>query len=173
MLTMSSEALDILEGQTSSYTSGHLEVSKLDACLEKLHFLALLVMSKFSRICFSFDFKSALHYESSLCSTCYQNALVVHSQSKKTSEEKVSEEEAAFKVEVLIQTQHYRSPTPLNLVLAQDFKQPTMVNITSKEGKLNLDDVKAQMEEMRRLAFLKKEKEKTEKKLKKLTPAEI
>ncbi|GJT17183.1 hypothetical protein Tco_0875889 [Tanacetum coccineum] len=38
----------------SSYTSGHFEVSELAACLEKLHFPALLVMSKFSRICFSF-----------------------------------------------------------------------------------------------------------------------
>ncbi|GKD96427.1 hypothetical protein Tco_1380324, partial [Tanacetum coccineum] len=38
----------------SSYTSGHFEVSELAACLEKLHFLVLLVMSKFSRICFSF-----------------------------------------------------------------------------------------------------------------------
>nr|GEU30459.1 zinc finger, CCHC-type [Tanacetum cinerariifolium] len=36
----------------SSYTSGHLEVSESAACLEKLHFPALLVMSKFSRICF-------------------------------------------------------------------------------------------------------------------------
>ncbi|GKB22202.1 coatomer subunit beta'-1-like protein isoform X3, partial [Tanacetum coccineum] len=34
----------------SSYTSGHFEVSELAACLEKLHFPALLVMSKFSRI---------------------------------------------------------------------------------------------------------------------------
>ncbi|GKD41613.1 hypothetical protein Tco_1261820, partial [Tanacetum coccineum] len=55
-----------LKAQLSSYTSGHLEVSELDACLEKLHFLALPVMSKFYRICFSFDFKSALHNESSL-----------------------------------------------------------------------------------------------------------
>ncbi|GJT36685.1 zinc finger, CCHC-type containing protein [Tanacetum coccineum] len=38
----------------SSYTSGRFEVSELAACLEKLHFPALLVMSKFSRICFSF-----------------------------------------------------------------------------------------------------------------------
>ncbi|GJT16644.1 reverse transcriptase domain-containing protein [Tanacetum coccineum] len=38
----------------SSYTSGHFEVSELAACLEKLHFPVLLVMSKFSRICFSF-----------------------------------------------------------------------------------------------------------------------
>ncbi|GKB65310.1 hypothetical protein Tco_0921496 [Tanacetum coccineum] len=38
----------------SSYTSGHFEVSELAACLEKLHFPALLVMSKFIRICFSF-----------------------------------------------------------------------------------------------------------------------
>ncbi|GJR28639.1 zinc finger, CCHC-type containing protein [Tanacetum coccineum] len=38
----------------SSYASGHLEVSELAACLEKLHFSGLLVMSKFSRICFSF-----------------------------------------------------------------------------------------------------------------------
>ncbi|GKC23272.1 hypothetical protein Tco_1025422 [Tanacetum coccineum] len=38
----------------SSYASGHLEVSELAACLEKLHFPTLLVMSKFSRICFSF-----------------------------------------------------------------------------------------------------------------------
>ncbi|GJZ96935.1 hypothetical protein Tco_0669269, partial [Tanacetum coccineum] len=37
----------------SSYTSGHLKVSESAACLEKLHFHALLVMSKFSRICFS------------------------------------------------------------------------------------------------------------------------
>ncbi|GJY34750.1 hypothetical protein Tco_0419219 [Tanacetum coccineum] len=66
MLMMSSEALDLLEGQTSSYTSGHLEVSELAACLENFHFRALLVISKFSRICFSFDFKSALYYESSL-----------------------------------------------------------------------------------------------------------
>ncbi|GJW13005.1 hypothetical protein Tco_0017138 [Tanacetum coccineum] len=55
-----------LKAQISSYTSGHLEVSELAACLEKLHFPLLLVMSKFSRICFSFDFKSALHHESSL-----------------------------------------------------------------------------------------------------------
>ncbi|GJW45701.1 retrovirus-related pol polyprotein from transposon TNT 1-94 [Tanacetum coccineum] len=55
-----------LKAQISSYTSGHLKVSELAACLEKLHFPALLVMSKFPRICFSFDFKSALHYESSL-----------------------------------------------------------------------------------------------------------
>ncbi|GJR84725.1 hypothetical protein Tco_0155510 [Tanacetum coccineum] len=34
--------------QLSSYTSGHFEVSELAACLEKLHFPALLVMSKFS-----------------------------------------------------------------------------------------------------------------------------
>ncbi|GJW59183.1 hypothetical protein Tco_0105914 [Tanacetum coccineum] len=40
--------------QLSSYTSGHLEVSESAACLEKLHFPALLVMLKFSRICFSF-----------------------------------------------------------------------------------------------------------------------
>ncbi|GKC71126.1 hypothetical protein Tco_1117009, partial [Tanacetum coccineum] len=40
--------------QLSSYTSGHLKVSESAACLEKLHFLALLVMLKFSRICFSF-----------------------------------------------------------------------------------------------------------------------
>ncbi|GJU23668.1 retrovirus-related pol polyprotein from transposon TNT 1-94 [Tanacetum coccineum] len=52
--------------QLSLYTSGHLEVSELAACLEKLHFLGLLVMSKFSRICFSFDFKSSLQHESSL-----------------------------------------------------------------------------------------------------------
>ncbi|GJV66437.1 hypothetical protein Tco_1477265 [Tanacetum coccineum] len=38
----------------SSYTSGHLKVSELAACLEKLHFPTLLVMSKSSRICFSF-----------------------------------------------------------------------------------------------------------------------
>ncbi|GKE03475.1 zinc knuckle CX2CX4HX4C containing protein [Tanacetum coccineum] len=38
----------------SSYASGHIEVSELAACLKKLHFLALLVMSKFFRICFSF-----------------------------------------------------------------------------------------------------------------------
>ncbi|GKA03759.1 hypothetical protein Tco_0676540 [Tanacetum coccineum] len=38
----------------SSYASGHLEVFELAACLEKLHFLALLVMKNFSRICFSF-----------------------------------------------------------------------------------------------------------------------
>ncbi|GKG16738.1 hypothetical protein Tco_0361695, partial [Tanacetum coccineum] len=50
----------------SSYTSGHFEVSELAACLEKLHFPALLVMLKFSRICFSVKFKSVLHYESSL-----------------------------------------------------------------------------------------------------------
>ncbi|GJW29137.1 hypothetical protein Tco_0046012 [Tanacetum coccineum] len=37
----------------SSHDSGHFEVSELAACLEKLHFPALLVMSKFSRICFS------------------------------------------------------------------------------------------------------------------------
>ncbi|GJW23347.1 hypothetical protein Tco_0033969 [Tanacetum coccineum] len=62
----------------SSYTSGHFEVSELHACLEKLHFPALLVMSKFSRICFSlvilevplseyfgFDMNSALNF---LCS---------------------------------------------------------------------------------------------------------
>ncbi|GJZ87761.1 ribonuclease H-like domain-containing protein [Tanacetum coccineum] len=55
-----------LNAQLSSYTSCHLEVSELAACLEKLHFATLLVMSKFSRICFSFDFKSALHHESSL-----------------------------------------------------------------------------------------------------------
>ncbi|GJY23019.1 ribonuclease H-like domain-containing protein [Tanacetum coccineum] len=54
-----------LNAQLSSYTSCHLEVSELAACLEKLHFPALLVMSKFSRICFSFDFKSELHHESS------------------------------------------------------------------------------------------------------------
>ncbi|GJV03723.1 hypothetical protein Tco_1337292 [Tanacetum coccineum] len=163
------------------------------------------------------------------------NALVVHTSEKKTSEEKVSEEEAPFKrLKFLIPNPTTSSPTPLNLVLAQDFKQPTMVNMlvekftvslfkttsseysptpprdkrkgkgiaikedllkvliplideggsapkmpnlnqfsTSEEEKLNLDDVKAQMEEMRRLTFLKKEKEKTEKKLKKLTPAEI
>ncbi|GJV63598.1 hypothetical protein Tco_1474426 [Tanacetum coccineum] len=40
--------------QLSSYTSGHCEVSESAACLEKLHFPALLVISKFSRICFSF-----------------------------------------------------------------------------------------------------------------------
>ncbi|GKA86291.1 hypothetical protein Tco_0808002 [Tanacetum coccineum] len=40
--------------QLSSYTSGHLEVSESAACLEKLHFPTLLVMAKFSRICFSF-----------------------------------------------------------------------------------------------------------------------
>ncbi|GJZ10684.1 hypothetical protein Tco_0545443, partial [Tanacetum coccineum] len=34
-----------LNAQLSSYTSGHLEVSELAACLEKLHFPALLVMS--------------------------------------------------------------------------------------------------------------------------------
>ncbi|GJY61973.1 hypothetical protein Tco_0462630 [Tanacetum coccineum] len=66
MLVMSSVVLDLLEGSNFSYTSGHLEVSELAACLEKLHFPALLVMSKFCRICFSFDFKSALHYASSL-----------------------------------------------------------------------------------------------------------
>nr|GEU69088.1 hypothetical protein [Tanacetum cinerariifolium] len=44
---------------------------------------------------------------------------------------------------------------------------------TSKEGKLTFDDVKALMEKMQRLAFLKKEKEKTKKKLKKLTPTKI
>ncbi|GKD45976.1 hypothetical protein Tco_1270621, partial [Tanacetum coccineum] len=38
----------------SSYTSGHLEVSELAACLEKLHFPTLLVMSKSFIICFSF-----------------------------------------------------------------------------------------------------------------------
>ncbi|GKE10562.1 hypothetical protein Tco_1414113, partial [Tanacetum coccineum] len=38
----------------SSYASGHLEDSELAACLEKFHFPALLAMSKFSRICFSF-----------------------------------------------------------------------------------------------------------------------
>ncbi|GJT43416.1 hypothetical protein Tco_0952131 [Tanacetum coccineum] len=38
----------------SSYASSHLEVSELAACLEKLHFPTLLVMSKFSRIQFSF-----------------------------------------------------------------------------------------------------------------------
>ncbi|GKD39929.1 hypothetical protein Tco_1260136 [Tanacetum coccineum] len=32
----------------SSYTSGHLDVSELAACLDNVHFLALLVMSKFS-----------------------------------------------------------------------------------------------------------------------------
>ncbi|GJT79203.1 hypothetical protein Tco_1053545, partial [Tanacetum coccineum] len=37
----------------SSYTFGYLEVSESAACLEKLHFPALLVMSKFSRIYFS------------------------------------------------------------------------------------------------------------------------
>ncbi|GKD45452.1 hypothetical protein Tco_1270097 [Tanacetum coccineum] len=37
----------------SPYTSGHFEVSELAACLEKLHFPTLLVMSKFSRIYFS------------------------------------------------------------------------------------------------------------------------
>ncbi|GJX09319.1 hypothetical protein Tco_0199178 [Tanacetum coccineum] len=31
-----------LNAQLSSYTSGHLEVFELAACLEKLHFLALL-----------------------------------------------------------------------------------------------------------------------------------
>ncbi|GJU82511.1 putative reverse transcriptase domain-containing protein [Tanacetum coccineum] len=66
MMMMSLVAFDLLECQLSSYTSGHLKVSELAACLEKLHFLALLVMSKFSRICFSFDFKSALQHESSL-----------------------------------------------------------------------------------------------------------
>ncbi|GKB09353.1 hypothetical protein Tco_0837665 [Tanacetum coccineum] len=55
-----------LKAQISSYTFGHLEVFELAACLEKLHFPVLLVMSKFSRICLSFDFKSALHHESSL-----------------------------------------------------------------------------------------------------------
>ncbi|GJS07151.1 hypothetical protein Tco_0363947 [Tanacetum coccineum] len=40
--------------QISSYTSGYSEVSELAACLEKLHFPALLVMSKFIRIFFSF-----------------------------------------------------------------------------------------------------------------------
>ncbi|GKE65131.1 hypothetical protein Tco_1519292, partial [Tanacetum coccineum] len=55
-----------LKAQIYSYTSGHLEVSELVACLEKLHFPALLVMLKFTRICFSFNFKSALHHESSL-----------------------------------------------------------------------------------------------------------
>ncbi|GJS54903.1 hypothetical protein Tco_0628265 [Tanacetum coccineum] len=38
----------------SSYASRHLEVFELAACLEKLHFPALLVMSKYSRIYFSF-----------------------------------------------------------------------------------------------------------------------
>ncbi|GKE17918.1 hypothetical protein Tco_1425495 [Tanacetum coccineum] len=37
----------------SSYASGHFEVSELAACLEKLHFPVLLVMSKFYGICFS------------------------------------------------------------------------------------------------------------------------
>ncbi|GJS09311.1 hypothetical protein Tco_0366107 [Tanacetum coccineum] len=46
-----------LNAQLSSYTSGHLEVSELAAYIEKLYFPALLVMSKFSRICFSFEFK--------------------------------------------------------------------------------------------------------------------
>ncbi|GJW77367.1 hypothetical protein Tco_0139049 [Tanacetum coccineum] len=40
--------------QLSSYTSGHYKVSESAACLEKLHFPTLMVMSKFSRICFSF-----------------------------------------------------------------------------------------------------------------------
>nr|GEU61165.1 RNA-directed DNA polymerase, eukaryota [Tanacetum cinerariifolium] len=38
----------------SSYAFGHLKVSELAACLEKLHFPALLVMSKFSKIYFLF-----------------------------------------------------------------------------------------------------------------------
>ncbi|GKG25949.1 hypothetical protein Tco_0399095, partial [Tanacetum coccineum] len=38
---------------------------------------------------------------------------------------------------------------------------------------MTLDEAKAQMQEMQRLAFLKEEKEKTEKKLKVLTPTQI
>ncbi|GJY83538.1 hypothetical protein Tco_0496914 [Tanacetum coccineum] len=47
----------------SSYASGHLEVSELAACLEKASFLALLVMSKFSKICFSFIILEVLSSE--------------------------------------------------------------------------------------------------------------
>ncbi|GJV11466.1 hypothetical protein Tco_1353007 [Tanacetum coccineum] len=35
-------------------SKNHCEVSESAACLEKLHFPALLVISKYSRICFSF-----------------------------------------------------------------------------------------------------------------------
>nr|GEV88515.1 helicase Sen1-like isoform X2 [Tanacetum cinerariifolium] len=56
----------VVLAQISSCTFGHLEVSELAACLENLHIPALLVKSKFFRICFSYDFKSALHHESSL-----------------------------------------------------------------------------------------------------------
>ncbi|GKA99559.1 hypothetical protein Tco_0827553 [Tanacetum coccineum] len=38
----------------TKYMVEDASISELAACLEKLHFPALLVMSKFSRICFSF-----------------------------------------------------------------------------------------------------------------------
>nr|GEZ35702.1 hypothetical protein [Tanacetum cinerariifolium] len=47
-----------------------------------------------------------------------------------------------------------------------------LLQCSSKDGKLTLDEVKAQLQEMQRLEFLKQKKEKTEEKLKELTPAQ-
>ncbi|GJV74722.1 hypothetical protein Tco_1506306 [Tanacetum coccineum] len=54
---------------------------------------------------------------------------------------------------------------------------PKMPNInsfsTSEKGKMTIEEVKAQLQEMQRLAMLKQEKEKSKARLKVLTPAEI
>ncbi|GKD29911.1 retrovirus-related pol polyprotein from transposon TNT 1-94 [Tanacetum coccineum] len=53
-----------LNAQLSSYTSGHLEVSELAACLEKLHFPALLVLeqTRLQRDCLQLEQKDCLRY---------------------------------------------------------------------------------------------------------------
>ncbi|GKD45708.1 hypothetical protein Tco_1270353 [Tanacetum coccineum] len=116
--------------------------------------------------------------------------MVVQSSEEKTSEEKPTENEPPLKrLRILASDPNIPSPTSLISIMPQginpfisinislDQFTKTLFNTTSfkavGEGQMTLDEAKAQMQEIQRLAFLKAEKEKSEKKLKVLTPAQI
>ncbi|GJU69077.1 hypothetical protein Tco_1255336 [Tanacetum coccineum] len=127
-------------------------------------------------------------------------ALVVHSSEEKGSEEKPTKDEPPFKkLRILVPNLNIPSPTSLKSLMPQGIRPPVVINMpldqftyslfntTSSEfsltlfkddkayleKKMTLEEAKAQMEEIKRLEFLKTEKEKSEKRLKVLTPEEL
>ncbi|GJY16706.1 hypothetical protein Tco_0387128 [Tanacetum coccineum] len=89
-------------------------------------------------------------------------ALVVHASEEKPSEEKTSEEEPPSKrLKFLIPNPSATTPTPLSPISPQNM---TVEHLNTPQLLL---ETKAKLEEMKRLATLKVEKEKSEKKLKK------
>ncbi|GJX40748.1 hypothetical protein Tco_0255738 [Tanacetum coccineum] len=96
-------------------------------------------------------------------------ALVVQSSKEKVLEEKPIEDEPLVKrLRLLVLNPNIPSPTPLN-----SFKPQGINHQFIFRKKMTLEETKAQMEEIKRLEFLKDEKEKSEKRLKVLIPEEL